>query len=54
MYGFQNLSSLCDNLGQVAKQKELSGKQQDLQQLPACLANLSLHYGEADETTLEQ
>lgn len=54
MYGFQKLSSLCDNLGQVAKQKELSGKQQDLQQLPACLANLSLHSGEGNETTQEQ
>lgn len=54
MYGFQKLSSLCDNLEQVLKQKELSGTQQDLQQLTACLANLSLHYGEGDETTLEQ
>ena len=45
---------MYDNLEQAAKQKELSGKQQDLQQLTACLANLSQHYGEGDETTLEQ
>jgi len=45
---------MYDNLEQVAKQKELSGREEDLQQLSAGLSNLSLHYGEGDETTLEQ
>ena len=45
MYGFLRLPSMYHQLEQAAKRKELSDREQDLQQLTAYLSDLSLRCG---------